>query len=584
LASASAFWRASSALALAEAKARAEEARQKAEAEAKARAEEARQKAEAEAKRRAEEARQKAEAEAKARAEEARQKAEAEAKRRAEEARQKAEAEAKRRAEEARQKAEAEAKRRAEEARQKAEAEAKRKEEEARQKAEAETKRRAEEARQKAEAEAKRRAEEARQKAEAEAKRKEEEARQKAEAETKRRAEEARKKAEAEAKRKAEEARQKAEEEAKRKAEEARKKAEAEAKRKAEEARKKAEAEAKGKAEEARQKAEADAKAKAQEKAERLEQEIDELSKLEFFAESKASEEQEAILNAMAASKAKVAEETDEEEAHEPSTLPEFLNQTEAGVPPVVARHNGLQGEEGEGISLEERHDAELSQMEKQLKELEELDDLRRAGELNTSFASLGDPTDSLADKFEMLGEIEDEEFVSLMVKLKGKRDKKIMRWLSRERELETDAMEHFQALHRKEQRYFGNLSELNEAQEGWYYIRNVNEGMPLPNFIRKYKLDRKRSLSKFSSRELEWLITIVESVQDLPIPHGNMKPDNIFVVKKGWGGDRPIRVNFSGWSGRNVQAADDIEILHENLDTMLAPGVYKEIRNTLKF
>jgi len=190
----------------------------------------------------------------------------------------------------------------------------------------------------------------------------------------------------------------------------------------------------------------------------------------------------------------------------------------------------------------------------------------------------------NLKEAFEFIKNFPEEEFITQLVLDKNLRAKKVLRFVSNADFAQSYIEYKFLRLYDKESRYYPGISGLYESEEGKFYMRNHYKGSTLAEYANKAGLAKKHSLKKLSSSDLEFVVKVINEVNDSPVSHANLHANNIIVQEKGfWRFNTVEQIRLVGFTSDDCSQEDMLNRVHEIFHALLAPGVYSEFRNTLK-
>lgn len=190
----------------------------------------------------------------------------------------------------------------------------------------------------------------------------------------------------------------------------------------------------------------------------------------------------------------------------------------------------------------------------------------------------------NLKEAFEFIKNFPEEEFITQLVLDKNLRAKKVLRFVSNADFAQSYIEYKFLRLYDKESRYYPGISGLYESEEGKFYMRNYYKGSTLAEYANKAGLAKKHSLKKLSSSDLEFVVKVINEVNDSPVSHANLHANNIIVQEKGfWRFNTVEQIRLVGFTSDDCSQEDMLNRVHEIFHALLAPGVYSEFRNTLK-
>ncbi|MDW3647944.1 MAG: hypothetical protein R8P61_12830 [Bacteroidia bacterium] len=190
----------------------------------------------------------------------------------------------------------------------------------------------------------------------------------------------------------------------------------------------------------------------------------------------------------------------------------------------------------------------------------------------------------NLKEAFEFIKNFPEEEFITQLVLDKNLRAKKVLRFVSNADFAQSYIEYKFLRLYDKESRYYPGISGLYESEEGKFYMRNYYKGSTLAEYANKAGLAKKHSLKKLSSSDLEFVVKVINEVNDSPVSHANLHANNIIIQEKGfWRFNTVEQIRLVGFTSDDCSQEDMLNRVHEIFHALLAPGVYSEFRNTLK-
>ena len=228
---------------------------------------------------------------------------------------------------------------------------------------------------------------------------------------------------------------------------------------------------------------------------------------------------------------------------------------------------------------LDERR--RFKELRAQIKKQHKLQDRKVNGNVNLA---LIDAKARLEQIFTLLKEFPREEFVTQLVMDNNLKTKKVLRFISNEDFSQSYLQDRFLYLYEKEAQYYKDLSNLFETEDGKFYFRDYLKGLTLGEHFKKTGLSKKTSLRKLNSKELEFIVDLIQTVESLPVSHCNINEKNILIQeKRTWNLQNETNINLIGFTSDDCSNEEMVNRMHEILHQMLAVGVYSDFRNTLK-
>ena len=186
-----------------------------------------------------------------------------------------------------------------------------------------------------------------------------------------------------------------------------------------------------------------------------------------------------------------------------------------------------------------------------------------------------------LTDLFEIRGVLPDSEFNTKKVIDKKSKNTHVLRLLPIQRVHEGDWLEKFEHLYLKELTYYGELSDIESAEEGKYYLRPFYERNTLKEYVRKTELFNKRAIEELGSNELKLILQVMKEVNDLPISHSDINEHNILVLtKRRWRLHKDMSIKIVGFTSEDISKEEMEKQFHMMWERLLGEGFYKDFRN----
>lgn len=174
-------------------------------------------------------------------------------------------------------------------------------------------------------------------------------------------------------------------------------------------------------------------------------------------------------------------------------------------------------------------------------------------------------------------------EFHSFRVIDKLNQRKKILRFISREEMENAYLKDQFFHLYEKERTFYGLTTKPQPSAEGLYYLRDFIKGERLYDYAKKHEWGQKQRLDDFSSKDLQLMLSILEAVTELQIPHTRLNAHNILLISGlKWNLQHTFHITFIGFTAEDCSREDMRQRIHRTLDDLLWPGVFDQIRQGL--
>lgn len=182
---------------------------------------------------------------------------------------------------------------------------------------------------------------------------------------------------------------------------------------------------------------------------------------------------------------------------------------------------------------------------------------------------------------YEVMGVLFDPEFTSMKILVEGDPNLKVARLLRTWEIEEKENLERFQYLYKKELVYYGELSQMYETGKGIYYYRDFLPYKSLKEHIKKSGLDKKKSLDKYTSKDIKLLLQVLEEVDRLTVSHANLNENNILVARKGLI-NHHLEIKFVGFTAKDCPMQEMREQVHSIFEALLGAKIYQEFRSKL--
>ena len=262
----------------------------------------------------------------------------------------------------------------------------------------------------------------------------------------------------------------------------------------------------------------------------------------------------------------------------EPSSIPKPVLSAEQVLQAEWDRLSAMEAEL-KRQELDERR--RFKELRAQIKKQRKLQDRHVNGNVNLA---LVDAKARLEQIFVLLKEFPREEFVTQLVMDRNLKTKKVLRFISNEDFSQAYLQDRFLYLYEKEAQYYKDLSNLFETEDGKFYFRDYLKGLTLGEHFKKSGLSKKTSLRKLNSKELEFIVDLIQTIEGLPVSHCNINEKNILIQeKRSWNLQNETTINLIGFTSDDCSNEEMVNRMHEILHQLLAVGVYSEFRNTLK-
>ncbi|MDX2284031.1 MAG: hypothetical protein NW241_07700 [Bacteroidia bacterium] len=189
----------------------------------------------------------------------------------------------------------------------------------------------------------------------------------------------------------------------------------------------------------------------------------------------------------------------------------------------------------------------------------------------------------SLQQLFEVKGVLLDREFSTKKVQpADNPQQIRVMRLLDAAT-ADADRFARFERLYQKELTYYQELSDIHEAAEGKYYLRDYIPRNTLKDYAKKTSLEKKPALDKLSSKEVALILQVFEEVRNLPVSHANLNEFNILILQEGLI-RKNMNIRFVGFTSEDA-SPDEMEMkLHTMFANLIGARVYEQLRQKLNF
>jgi len=186
-----------------------------------------------------------------------------------------------------------------------------------------------------------------------------------------------------------------------------------------------------------------------------------------------------------------------------------------------------------------------------------------------------------LKDLFDIKGVLPDNEFNTKKVWEKQSKSMKVVRLLSSQKQNDPEWSEKFNHLYQKELAYYGELSDIRNAQEGKFYTRPYFERTTLKEYVRKAELFNKKGIEQLGSNELKLILQVMKEINDSEIGHAEIHENNMLVItRRKWGLQKELFIKLVGFTSAEA-TKEQMEIqFHEMWERLLGKGFYQDFRN----
>ena len=181
---------------------------------------------------------------------------------------------------------------------------------------------------------------------------------------------------------------------------------------------------------------------------------------------------------------------------------------------------------------------------------------------------------------FQIRGVLPDTEFLTKKIFDTNDKNLKVVRLLSGDQVGMEEAMNRFLKLYKKELKYYGELSDIQDSKDGKYYTRKYIERNTLRDYSKKIGLYNKRKFEELTSSDLRFIFQVLKEMYDLQVSHADINEENILVVpKKRWGRVRDIDIKLVGFTSYDVSKEEMNLRIHEMWGRLIGVGIYSEFR-----
>ena len=181
---------------------------------------------------------------------------------------------------------------------------------------------------------------------------------------------------------------------------------------------------------------------------------------------------------------------------------------------------------------------------------------------------------------FQIRGVLPDTEFLTKKIFDTDDKKLKVLRLIPQDQIVDEEAMNRYLKLYKKELKYYGELSDIQDSKDGKYYTRKYIERTTIRDYAKKIGLYNKRKFEELASSDLRFIFQVLKELYDLQVSHSDINEENILVVpKKRWGRVRDIDIKLVGFTSQDVSSEEMNIRIHEMWGRLIGVGIYSEFR-----
>ncbi len=191
----------------------------------------------------------------------------------------------------------------------------------------------------------------------------------------------------------------------------------------------------------------------------------------------------------------------------------------------------------------------------------------------------------ALNDIFEIQKVIYDPEFFSKKVIDTRDKKTKVLRLIPSDKISHWDVRSRFFQVYEKELSYYGELTEIEDSFNGWYYLRPYIEAISLEDYLIKVGIAGKKHLHELKESDQELIFFILKDLFNISILHGEMTTKNTLIKNLNpWSLDRNVEVVLTGFTSRYISGREMDETIHQVAIDAFGEELYEGILKRFEF
>ncbi len=191
-----------------------------------------------------------------------------------------------------------------------------------------------------------------------------------------------------------------------------------------------------------------------------------------------------------------------------------------------------------------------------------------------------------IKENYRIIDEFHHTEFKTYHVMSHKLKTHQVMRVISHREFAQADTKERFFSLHRKESRYYSQISEIFEAVEGLFYLREYIYGISLIEYMDKIGLNQTKAFEKYSSKDLQLIISILEKIKSLSSTniYDHINENNVLIKeRRSWNLQYGLSIHIVGFRSTTCTNEQMTRGVYQMFNRLLSPDNFQAFRHTLK-
>lgn len=163
-------------------------------------------------------------------------------------------------------------------------------------------------------------------------------------------------------------------------------------------------------------------------------------------------------------------------------------------------------------------------------------------------------------------------------------KETKVIRFVDHQSTEHSNKLKGFQRLHQMESSYYPDVSSIQTIPIGQFYTRNFIEGMGLHNYMKNYKIHKRRNINQLNNSNLNLILQIWKEINGLNFACKNLQEGNILVQSKlKWNLTRQVTIKLVGFNAAVCPKSEMVEDFHQIFSRQFGQQLYSQIRNKFK-
>ena len=190
-----------------------------------------------------------------------------------------------------------------------------------------------------------------------------------------------------------------------------------------------------------------------------------------------------------------------------------------------------------------------------------------------------------LTERFQIQQVLYDPEFFSKKVVDIASKKEKVLRLLSLEQMNDWGTRDRFVQVYEKELAYYGELSEIQESNQGYYYTRSYIKGTPLKVYMKRMGLPGKKHLYELKERDRLLISFLLKDLFNTRILHGEMNTINTLVQEPNiWTLERDAEIVLTGFTSKRIENQEMDARIVEVIVELLGEELFEEFLQKYDF